>query len=178
MKTLNLLTPGQALAQALIEAAESCRAVRSEVLTVKSSSRTKKSKSLERLARSARRLDAQLSAAAQLLEKVVPGVQVAMPKSPAARRRADEVAGAAIDRELAIANSLAEEASGDTPAARSAARLLREREDGIHRRIDRHAARRSGSVRAKARRAHAAVEIAVNDSESRQEEHARQQRVG
>ena len=174
MKKVNLISPGQALAIALFEAAESCRTVRDGFAAAQAGARTPQSKHrLRRLANSVKELDRQLANASRMLDRAVPGLKRVDLRDSAQGRQANLAAGAAIDRELAAANALAEEASGDTPAAALAAKLLLERQDGTHRRIDRLAAKRGAAVRAKARRAHTQIEIVVHEAEKHQAEQTR-----
>lgn len=155
-----------------MEASRSCESVQ----RVLAHAKTKKGAGkpmLTKLTRAAAELDRQLSNATKLLEQALPGVERKV-TSAAARRRLNQNAAAAIDREMASLDALAEEATGDTPAAASAARLLADREDSTHRRIQSLASRRGTAVRAKARRAKGRIRTAVYEVDRVQEE--RQQR--
>jgi hypothetical protein len=129
----NTLTPGQLLAQALLEAAASCRKIQEAAEKAQGGAKTpRQRRSLQRLHRSAAGLDRELAKARSLFRR---------PATPARRAPAQGQPSPALAAEeeikklVAAIERLSEEAKGDTENARSAQNQLLEKQGAAKDRI-------------------------------------------
>lgn len=164
-----VLSAGQALALALADAAQSCRELRTTLAQSQTAGRARRANRAQRLRKATQTLaalDKQIARASDLAKQLAP--KRGEKADPDTRRRRERQAATAIEREVSAVSALAEEASGTSPSAALAGKVLAEREGSVRRRLQRLGARHGGRVRARAAAAEARVDVIVLENEERQ----------